>query len=45
MTDDMNLNEARKLPAALLELVASMASGDNARKQAARDAVTAIINS
>lgn len=41
----MNLSEARKLPAALLELVASMTSGDTARKQAARDAVTAILNS
>lgn len=45
MTEAVNLSEARKMPAALLELVSAMASGDAVRKQAARDAITAILNS
>lgn len=45
MTAPVNMDEARKLPAALLELITAMGSGDPARKQAARDAVNAIISS
>lgn len=45
MTESVDLSRARELPAALLELLAAMTSGDEARKQAARDVITNIRNS
>jgi len=41
----VDLNRARELPAALLELLAAMASGNPTRKAAARAAVNSIISS
>lgn len=41
----MDLSRARELPAALLELLAAMTSGDEKRKTDARAAVSDIINS
>lgn len=45
MTDPVDLSRARELPAALLELLAAMTSGDEKRKENARAAVNSIINS
>ncbi len=45
MTEPVDLSRARELPAALLELLAAMTSGNAARKKAARDAVNSIVNS
>lgn len=45
MTEPVDLARARELPAALLELLAAMASGNEQRKTDARAAVSDIINS
>lgn len=41
----MDMARARELPAALLELLAAMASGNEQRKADARAAVSSIVNS
>lgn len=45
MTDPVDMSRARELPAALMALLAAMASGDEKRKQEARDAISSIVNS
>ena len=45
MTDPVDMARARELPAALLELVAAMRSGNDERKTAARAALNSILSS
>lgn len=45
MTDPVDMNRARELPAALLKLFAAMAAGDSARRKAALDVIADIRSS